>query len=95
LLDPDPGKLSRSKKMKRKIGAGLLFLTMLLIVVIFVASAADNDLTVVSSEGEVSGIDESEDIKPLDFGPRTLENLKQDPNVVAIKGQIPKYDTQK
>jgi hypothetical protein len=58
--------------MKRKIGAWLLLLTMLLIGVVFVASASDNDLTVVSSEGEVSGRDEPEDAKPLDFGPKLL-----------------------
>lgn len=80
--------------MKRKIGTGLFLLTMLLIGAVFVASASDNNSTAVSSDGEVSGIDESEDIKPLDFGPQTLENLKQDPNIVAIKGQIPQYDTQ-
>jgi hypothetical protein len=81
-------------KISNRIFIGSLVLMILFIGLVFVASASDDDLTVVSSECEVSGIDESEDIKPLDFGPQTLEDLKKDSNVVAIKGQIPTYDIQ-
>jgi hypothetical protein len=82
--------------MKRKIGIMIFILITLFIGATFIASASANDSTAISSEDEVSGIDESEsqDIKPLDFGTQTLEDLENDPNVVAIKGQIPQYDTQ-
>lgn len=71
-------------------------MTILLVGVVFVASASTNDLTVVSSEGEVSGINEQglNDMQILDFGPKTLENLNKDSKILTTEGQIPQYTTQ-
>ncbi|WP_048142130.1 hypothetical protein [Methanosarcina horonobensis] len=81
---------------RNKIGTGIFVLAMLLIEVVFVASASADDLTVVSSEGEVSGINEPglNDMQIPDFGPQTLDSLKEDSKVLTTKGQIPQYTTQ-
>jgi hypothetical protein len=80
----------------KKIFIELLILTILLVGVVFVASASTNDLTVVSSEGEVSGINEQglNDMQIPDFGPKTLENLNKDSKILTTEGQIPQYTTQ-
>lgn len=87
---------SRIKMILKRTGLRILVLAMLLIGVVFAASASSNDSTTVTSEDEVSGIAESEsqDIQIPDFSPQTFENLKNDPNILATKGQIPDYTNQ-
>ena len=82
--------------MKRKIGAGLFLLTMLLIGVVFVASASVDSNQEVLSKGAISEFNDSNSQRePLpDFGPQTIKDLQNDPNVLATKGKIPQYATQ-
>jgi hypothetical protein len=82
-------------KHGKRLLIGSLVLTMLLVGVVFVASAStDSSQDVASaSENEVFTVSELGDRVVPDFGPQTFDEQKKDSNVVAIKGQIPLFDT--
>ena len=77
----------------KKFGIGMLILAMLLIGVVFVASASANDSLESASESEVFGIPNSEDRIIPDFGPQTFYELRKGPEVLVTRGQIPQFDT--
>ena len=69
---------------------------MLLIVAVFVASAATTNSQGALPKGEISGITDSnsKDIQIPNFGKHTFEELKKSPSVSTTKGKIPQYATQ-
>jgi len=69
---------------KKKFEIGMLALTMLLIGVVFAASASTNN----------SEITNSDNMQIPDFGPYVFDDLKEKPNFLLAKGQIPNYTTQ-
>ena len=71
---------------KNKYGAGMLILLLLLIGVVFVASASADDSLETSSESEIFGAYNSEERVIPDFGPQTFDDLRKDPDVLATKG---------
>lgn len=79
--------------IKNKIGIGMLILAILLIGVVFVASASADDSFETASESDVFGLPESEERLIPDFGSQTFNNLRTDPAILATKGQIPQFDT--
>ncbi len=68
----------------------------LFIGVICVASASADSNQDTQSKGTISEFNDSNSQSDLlpDFSPLTFQNLKNDPNVLATKGQIPQYATQ-
>jgi hypothetical protein len=71
---------------KNKFKIEALILAILLIGVVFVASASANDSLESASESEVFGISDSEERVIPDFGPQTFDNLRKDPEVLVTKG---------
>ncbi len=79
-----------------RIDIEILALMILLIGVISVASASADSSQDTQSKGAISEFNDSNSQRePLpDFSPQTFEGLKNDPNVLATKGQISQYATQ-
>jgi len=82
--------------IKKKFGIEVLLLAILLIGVVFVASASTNNSQGTLQKSEISGIDESElqENHIPDFGPHVFDNLRKDSDILSTKGQIPQYVTQ-
>jgi hypothetical protein len=82
--------------MKRKIGIGIFTLTILFIGVVFVAGASLNSSQDTPSKDESYEFNDSNSVRmPLpDFGPLTFKDLKNDPDVIATRGQMPQFSTQ-
>ncbi|MDQ1255163.1 MAG: hypothetical protein QG646_4442 [Euryarchaeota archaeon] len=82
--------------MKRKIGIGIFILTILFIGVVFVAGASLKSSQDTLSKGEIYefNVSNSERMPLPDFGPLTFKDLKNDPDVIATRGQMPEFSTQ-
>jgi hypothetical protein len=93
-------KLSREnnagKTMKRKIGIGIFTLTILFVGVIFIAGASLNSSQDTLSKDESYEFNDSNSVRiPLpDFGPQTFKDLKNNPDVIATRGQMSQFSTQ-
>ena len=79
---------------KTKFGIAILALSMLLIGVVFFASASTNDFQETLSKNESIDITNLNDVQIPDFGPYVFDDLKQKTNFWAVKGQIPNYTDQ-
>ena len=82
--------------IKNKVGIGILALTMLLIGVVFVASASTNSSQDTSLKSVTFDLNDSnvQRIPLPNFGPHVFDELKKDPSVLATKGVIPQHATQ-
>jgi streptogrisin B len=79
---------------QNRLGIGILALAMLLIGVVFVASASINNSQETLSKGGISEIIDSNNVQTPDFGPYIFDDLKKEPNFLLAKGQIPNYTNQ-
>lgn len=82
--------------VKNKIGIGILALTMLLIGVVFVASASTNSSQDTPLKSVTFDLNDSnvQRMTLPNFGSHVFDELKKDPSVLATKGVIPQYATQ-
>ena len=82
--------------IKSKIGIRIFALAMLLIGVVFVASASTNYSQGTPSKDVVLDMNDSnlQRIPLPNFGPHVFDELKKNPSVLATKGVIPQYATQ-
>jgi streptogrisin B len=82
--------------IKKKFQIGIFSLIIMLIGVVFIASASTNSSQDTLSKGAIFEFNDSNSQRnPLpDFGPHTFDELKKDPNVLTTKGIIPRYATQ-
>jgi hypothetical protein len=82
--------------IKSKTGIGIFVLAMLLIGVVLVASASTNDSQGTPSKDVILDINDSnlQRVPLPDFGPQTFKNLKNNPDFLATRGQMPQFSTQ-
>jgi len=82
--------------INKKFRVGILALTMLLIGVVFIASASTNSSQDTLSRGAIFEFNDSNSqrMQLPDFGPNVFDEIKKKPNLSATKGKIPQYATQ-